>query len=476
MTVYRVRFASIGEPCRNTLRSELVIGSRPPDTPESLSTRQRSRSGCRECRQRKVKCDETFPVCQRCQRRGSLCQPTLRTTQWQVEVPWLADYPMKTISFAATADTYVDSRLMRYWLEATSQMLSVDSGNNPFSFPILRYVPGSPSLVHFLQSASAAQEAYFYQPQMSVSLVKRGQALSALRQELKTRSSSLSQCFLTLLMLGMSSSWMAKGPTDYGREHLLAAPAVADMILKKRDAKNEELDHLTMGVYVYWDMACSFCLDPVDHPIERDSSLETYVKQARHTFHPITTHSRDLYHLLGQVGRYCRVVVDGGVRDLVFEVYSKECLDEYESIETHSMAKSLTEAFRKHGLLLLYRFCGTPGVGQPSSRRLGQRENYIHQLALEILELILQIKSNSPYVNIQAVPLLSAGAEMTSFDTFQRNQIRQRLKEVYSTNRLVPTLWVVELLEELWGVHDAGMTHITWLELMLNKNWRLRVG
>lgn len=65
---------------------------------------------------------------------------------------------------------------------------------------------------------------------------------------------------------------------------------------------------------------------------------------------------------------------------------------------------------------------------------------------------------------------------MTSLDTFKRNQVRQRLNEVYSTNRLVSTLWVVELLEELWEIHDTGMKHITWLELMLTKNWTLRVG
>ncbi|KAK6815256.1 hypothetical protein RU639_008604 [Aspergillus parasiticus] len=476
MTVYRVRFASQGEPSRNTVKSESFIRSHSPDTPESSPTRQRSRSGCRECRQRKVKCDETYPVCQRCQRRGSVCQPALRTSQWQFEVPWLANAPLKTITLAPFADINVDARLMRYWLEATSQMLSVDSSNNPFSFPILKYVAGSPSLVHFLQSASAAQEAYFYQPEMSVSLAKRGQALSALRQELQTHSSSLSHCFLTLLMLGMSSSWMAMGPTDYGREHLLAAPAVADMILKEKDSNNEELDHLTMGIYIYWDMACSFCLEPVDHPTERNGSLETYVKQARHKFHPITTHSIDLYHLLGQVGRYCRVIVDGGPRDLIFEVSSETSLIEYESIETDTMAKSLTEAFRKHGLLLLYRFCGKPGAFQPSGTILAETEHYTHQLALDIIELILSIKSCSPYVNIQAVPLLNAGAEMTSLDSFQRNQIRQRLKEVYSTNRLVSTLWVLELLEELWVVHDTGMTHITWLQLMLSKNWRLRVG
>lgn len=373
-------------------------------------------------------------------------------------------------------DIKVDARLMRYWLDATSQMLSVDPSNNPFSFPILRYVTVSPSLAHFIQSASAAQKEFFYQPNMSVSLEERGKALSALRHELQTQSSSLSHAFLTLLMLGMSSSWVAMGPTDYGREHLLAARAVADMVLKKKDSKTGELDHLTMGIYVYWDMACSFCLDPVDHPIDRGSSLETYVKQARHKFHAITTHSIDLYHLLGQLGRYCRVIVNGGPRDLVYEAYTEKHLNEYESIEIDSAAKSLTEAFRKHGLLLLYRFCGKPGICQPGIHILVETENYVHQLALDIIELILQSNSDSPYVNIQAIPLLSAGAEMTSLDTFKRSQVRQRLKEVYSTNRLVSSLWVVDLLEELWGIHDTGMKHITWLELMLTKNWRLRVG
>ncbi|KAJ5514606.1 hypothetical protein N7463_004158 [Penicillium fimorum] len=58
------------------------------------------------------------------------------------------------------------------------------------------------------------------------------------------------------------------------------------------------------------------CLDPVDHPPEREGLLETYVEHARNTFHAIATHSIDLYHLLGQLDRYCRLVVDGGVRDL----------------------------------------------------------------------------------------------------------------------------------------------------------------
>lgn len=476
MTVYRVRFASPSKTRRNTVGPQSVDASQPFGAQGPSTTRQRSHSGCRECRQRKVKCDETFPVCQRCQRRGSVCQPKLRTSHWQFEVPWLANSAFKSVALAPSVGTKVDSRLVRYWLEATSQMLSVDSSYNPFSFPILKYVTVSPSLVHFIQSASAAQEEYFYQPRMSVSLEERGKALSALRMELQTQGSSMSHSFLTLLMLGMSSSWMAMDPTDYGREHLLAARTVADMVLKKKDCQKDELDHLTMGTYVYWDMACSFCLDPVDHPNDQRIALEAYVKQARYRFHAITTHSIDLYYLLAQIGRYCRVVVDGGARDFVYEVYAENSLNEYESIETKLAAKLLTEAFRKHGILILYRFCGRPGVAQPSVTMRIETENYVHQLALDIVELILQTKSDSPFLNIHTIPLLSAGAEMTALETSKREQIKQRLNEVYGTNRLVSTLWVTNLLEELWRVHDTGMAHITWLELMLIKNWRLRIG
>ncbi|CAG8004813.1 unnamed protein product [Penicillium salamii] len=474
MTAYRVRFAPRGKVSPNAVTPS-VPAFHPFDNKSTL-TRQKSRSGCRECRQRKVKCDETFPSCVRCQRRGSVCQPNLRTSDWHFEIPWLAYSPLTTVCLNSHPDIKVNARLMRYWLEATSQMLSVDPGNNPFSFPILKYATVSRSLVHFLQSASAAQEEYFHQPKLSVSLDERGKALIALREELESQSSPLSHSFLTLLMLGMSSSWMAMEPTEYGKEHLVVAQTVAEMVIKRKDSKKEELDHLTLGIYVYWDMACSFCLDPEDHPIDGDSSLKTYVKQARNRFHAITTHSIDLYYLLGRLGRYCRVVVDQGIRDLVYEANAEKNLKEYESIESDPAARSLTEAFRKHGLLLLHRFCGKPGVSECIFPAQVENENYVHDLAVDIIELLLQTESNSPYLNIQTIPLMSAGAEMTSLDGFKRDQIRHRLNEVYSTNRLLSTLWVIDLLEELWVLHDSGMTHITWLQLMLSKNWRLRIG
>ncbi|PGH15169.1 hypothetical protein AJ79_02534 [Helicocarpus griseus UAMH5409] len=473
MPEFRVRFAS-----------PKVFKSSTPQSPSASvekqsPAKQRSRSGCRECRQRKVKCDETFPVCLRCQRRGTICQPVMRALQWQLEVPWLADPYANSLTPALNPDANVNVRLMRYWLERMSQIMSLDLNNNPMSFPILKYLSVSPSLVYVIQCVSAAHEQYFQQHNMTTSLEERSKALATFREELHGQNVSLSHSFLTLLMLGMSSSWITIGPSDYGKEHLLAARTVADMVLKKADTKSEELDHLNMGFYVYWDMACSFCLDPADHPVSEGDALEVYVKKNRHKFHTITSHSMDLYYLLGQLGRYCRVIVEGGDHDLTYEAYVEESLKVYESAESGLEAKLLTEAFRKHGLLLLYRFCGIPGLYSSSveDELLDiETETRTRELALDIVRLLLETRLDSPYLNLHTIPLLSAGAEMTSLDVEERRQVRERLNAVYSTNRLVPTLWVVDLLEELWAIHDAGMTRITWLELMLIKDWRLRIG
>ncbi|KAI9035324.1 Zn(II)2Cys6 transcription factor [Aspergillus affinis] len=362
MTGYRVRFASPSKTYNNHVGCQSAVGTDVQDATDKLQARQRSRSGCRECRQRRVKCDETLPVCQRCQRRATVCHPSMFTSQWRFEMPWLACSPVETVLSVPNPDIKVDGRLMRYWLDATSQMLSVDPSNNPFSFPILKYVTDSASLVHFIQSASAAHEEYFHQPKLPVSLSERGKAFSALRQELQNKNSSLSHSFLTLLMLGMSSSWMSLGPTHYRREHLIVARVVVDMILQKDYSRLDELDHLTMGLYVYWDMACSFYIDPAYHPTDRAALLQMYMKQGRHRFHAITTHSIDLYYLLGQLGRYCRVIVEGGARDLVFESSVEGNLNEYISIETERSAQALTKAFRKHDLLLLSLLWETGGL------------------------------------------------------------------------------------------------------------------
>ncbi|EFX02427.1 c6 zinc finger domain containing protein [Grosmannia clavigera kw1407] len=52
--------------------------------PAALCVRQRVRTGCKTCRQRKVKCDEARPCCHNCSRRGLACDSGLQL-KWQPE-------------------------------------------------------------------------------------------------------------------------------------------------------------------------------------------------------------------------------------------------------------------------------------------------------------------------------------------------------------------------------------------------------
>lgn len=485
MTSFRVRFAPqrTYQPDRNE-KTTAVLDKFP-----SKPTHSRTRSGCRGCRQRRVKCDETFPVCLRCRRRGSICQPVLPVSQWQPEVWCLATAnPCAQLSQPINANADVNMRLLQYWFERMCQIMSLDPDRNPMSFHLLKYLSASSSLVYVIQCVSAAHEQYFQPSQMAVCLEERSKALRDLRQELQSQSSGSPLSSLIVLMLGMSSSWITPRPTDYGREHLVAAQAFVDMALEQPVPVDDDLMHLTMGFYVYWDMACSFCLDLAHHPPISRPRLAAYVAAARSRFHTITSHSIDLYYLLGQIGRYCRTVTEGLPRDLVRETTFEADLNSYSSAEEDPSANLLTEAFRNHGLLMLYRLCGrtiymalevAPDEEEAEAEEGGEGDTNekcpVRALALRTLEMLLVTPISSPHVNLHTIPLLTAGAELTLKDSELRERVIEQLQAVYSTNRIPPTLWVIELLQELWRLRDSGV-EMTWLQLMLAKEWRLRIG
>ena len=86
-----------------------------------------------------------------------------------------------------------------------------------------------------------------------------------------------------------------------------------------------------------------------------------------------------------------------------------------------------------------------------------------------------QIPLTSELVALQPLPLLTAGAELLEGDLELRSWVIARFRALFSFNRLPASLHAVKLLEELWELRDKGET-TSWLELMLRKNWRLRLG
>ncbi|KAH7356367.1 hypothetical protein BKA66DRAFT_473729 [Pyrenochaeta sp. MPI-SDFR-AT-0127] len=436
----------------------------------------KSRQGCAECKRRHVKCDETFPVCLRCKRRGSLCQSAPRARQWQLELPWLSGNSPSNLDPYEYSQT--SKRLLQYWCEKSSYIMVADPDHpNPLSFPILAFLQQSQSLALVVETASASHEQFF--KKSTKRLEERSRALSLIQSDLASVKTNLIPCFIAVYLLGSMTGWMDCHLDDFGKQHLFGARAILDMIISVPPSKRVEHTAFAIGAYVYWNMACSFLIAPSDQADSDWPAMDTVVHELADTYIPAVGYSVELYHLLGKVGKYCRRINDKGARDHTLELTWEERLlrwSPYGGNKNHIM---LADAYRYHGLINLYRICGSAPTSEEDSEMpflfVSVEEDLnqvIRQYALQAVHNLMQIPASSGLTNMQAIPLMSAGSELSKEDYTERLEVKERLKAVYSVNRLPANLLTIELLDELWALRDAGIM-ITWLELMLRKGWSL---
>ncbi|KAF5518858.1 Sterol regulatory element-binding protein ECM22 [Colletotrichum aenigma] len=209
----------------------------------------KSRFGCQECKRRHVKCDETYPVCRRCQNRGAVCVMPTRKKTWTMELPWL-------VTPSSSSNNH--SRQLQYWFKQACHIMVWDPEMNPMGLPILKYLNETPSLLHAIQSLSAAHENYYWPQSMEESLLERQTALSLFQQELHSSQRPPISAFLTVYTLGISSPWIEN---CMGKEHLAGGRAMSEIMLAS-DGLKDELSQFVFGAFIYWDMAYSFLLDP----------------------------------------------------------------------------------------------------------------------------------------------------------------------------------------------------------------------
>lgn len=510
VAAYRIRFAPVKEApmVKSCETTEAKVNS----TRVFIRRRNEAKShlGCPECKRRHVKCDETFPVCLRCQRRGSLCMPAARRVKWQAELPWLTEKAPQSSVFQLTN---VDRRLLQCWLEKTCQIMVLDPDINPMSFPIVEHLATSPSLVHALQSITAAHENFFASANLITCLQERNLSLRLLQEEVRSsQTKSLPAVFLSVFLLGVSSSWIEGNTASFGVEHLLGGRALIDLIIQKRDRIPEATFNFTVGCYIFWDMATSFLVEPGLLPLVHSVEFSNVVKNMRDTFHPIAGYSIEIFYILGTVGRYCRNVLAGEVRDLHFESALEEQMLEWQHSRENYQLSLSCDAFRTHGLIMLYRICGCQihvplyeeniideddiewdeegiedyeqNVNHKLVEETTKRNNcemkdtildterIIRAYAVKTVDALSQIPLTSPQLNLQPIPLLTAGSELTSQDTRQRAEVIARFRALSSLNRVPANVYAVQLLHELWEMRDSGIM-ISWLELELRKGWRL---
>ncbi|RJE19902.1 hypothetical protein PHISCL_07750 [Aspergillus sclerotialis] len=439
------------------------------ESPAGPRRRNKSKFGCRECKAKRVKCDENYPICRRCQRQGIVCSSAPRLTQWQVETPWLSLQP----------NTLVNRRLLQYWLEKVSQNFVIDPENNPFSFPALQYVSQSSALLHAIQSISASHERFFPADAPIIALEERGKAIACLRGEISQSQCPSNAVFLSIMLLALAQS-ADSDMKDYGKQHLLAARAFVNSMVQDTSTlvTNDIRVRLCLGMYLYWDMCSSFLVDPWEPQGPNLFNISNAVRMMGDWHHPMYGTCSELLFIIANVGRYCRQILEPlQNRKLMQEAALEAQLTSWKTTPPNPSLGHLYEAFRKHGLIFLYRahvaHTQSSYITDPDSSEA--EESLIQQYAEETVCHLMQIPATSYYLNFQSLPLLTAGSELTTSNHFLRDQVRGRLRAIYSLNRLPANLLALQLLEELWDARDRG-TPSFWLLHMLQKDWRLLLG
>ncbi|KAF5534000.1 C6 zinc finger domain-containing protein [Fusarium mexicanum] len=482
---YKVRFAT-GNKYQKTIDAQ-----DPSPSPPSLSRngpvtqRTNSHHGCLECRVRRVKCDETSPVCLRCQRRGSVCMASSRPAQWQIEMPWLSNI---TVFDSWPGDSLPNKRLVQHWVEQGSQMLCVDRNYNPLALPLLPYLASSPSLLHAIQSISAGQMVFFSGDSLAVCLRERGSAIRLLREDLHNSGAISPVSALTVFLLGMSASWIEPRPDSWGKEHMDGARTLMKLILVDKKARQDSTTQLLAGWYLWWDMACAFLDDDTcESPDQCISQNILSLEQDHPSFHPIIGDSFELYAMVADIGRYCRRVYEHGLVDSNFDDKIEQRLLVWSSNRGGKHIHNLSNAYRNHGLLMLYQTRRrthlqseklmplSPPTTQSEHESNEQQSEWLSNilsLALEAIENLLEIPLTEPCANFQSLPLLSAAAELTSNEHDWRSKSISQFRMLYSINRVPVQVWSIQLLQEIWALKDSGGS-VSWLELCLAKGWKL---
>lgn len=299
-------------------------------------------------------------------------------------------------------------------------------------------------------------------------------------------SQQLHTLFLSIYLLGISSSFLDHKLQDYGHEHLEAARTVVNLILVEEVSRKHPMTRLVVGTFVYWDMSCAFLSQTSSNPIRNfEGPLYTFIFEEMAGFlHPTTGPCTGLFYILCTLGRYIRYVISGGIRDsdleLILEV--KLLAWEFPDPEPCTMWVQTAEAFRKHGLIMLCRFCYPQSLAlwedwtnideQCADQNIDQ---LTQQYAIEIMTSLSAIPLTSTYLALQPIPLLTAGAELAVEDSHLRNESKSRLLALYSCSRIPANLVAANLLDRLWQLRMEGGS-VTWPELLIQDNMKLRIG
>lgn len=418
----------------------------------------KTRTGCVQCKKRKVKCDEALPSCSRCVARKETCARKPSTSKWQGRTITFehVEQPLKAATITRT-----DDAILEYWFENGCQIMSIEPvTSNPFSSPLLESLSKSQSLFHLVRSLSLANQANYERSRMVQSFEERGLALVALQVEIKNKSVPCGLLLLSTLFLGISSPWMNGNPSDFGVEHLSAISAMINKALAHKIGPPDKMYYLAIGLYIYWDMSCSF-LTPFNQALPlREELFQLAVDlSTNRTPHPVTGVATQLIYILGKIGRYQRQVLDTQQRNMDQENLLEAQLKDWETPPAEQQLQHIAECYRLTGFCMLY-----------SAKGDELYDGRISSHAARIVDMLDKIPTTSPRLNFQGLVLMIVGGEID--DPKRRGIVLARFRELYRMKKLQVNLYGERLVKAVWSLRDQG-TKCSWLSVMLDRGWRI---
>ncbi|KIW64635.1 hypothetical protein PV04_09558 [Phialophora macrospora] len=422
---------------------------------------------CLGCKRRKLKCDPTLPSCRQCQRRNEPCQrpppPGL------VVVSALPRLPDSLVAERGIDLPHAHWDLLHDWCNRVCRILcNYGNDSNPLSFSVLETLTQSEAATHTLQSLSAGFQGHFNLPQATLSLEERSKAYICLRQEIDSTDRATEVILFTVIILGHSAGWLTDDTSEFGLHHLLAANTIIDGLLRDDPGgtKLGELFHLALGMFLYWDMTCSF-LAPLEDLPTRNPLLGQVAKRmdAARPPHPVVGISSELLLVIGTIGRLCRRVWETDVRYPTAERRLESHLLEWQPPpETPELEHAIVAArcFRSTGLIMLY------GLDQTT-----EREELLATQVEIVIENLKKIPVASPYYGFQAFVLSVVSSEVMDKDS--RDFFVDQFHQLHNHNRLRANNQALQLVREIWARRDLGHK-VTLPEVMGQKGWSVMLG
>lgn len=317
---------------------------------------------------------------------------------------------------------------------------------------------------------------YFPATAPVVALDERGKAIACLRREMDQIHRAPYAHFLTIMLLALMQI-ADSDPKDYGRQHLSSARALINRMLRDvsmSTTTNESVFRLCLGLYLYWDMCSSFLVEPAEPEGLNSFDISLAVLRMGDWHHPMYATCSRLLLIIANVGRYCRQVYDmPQSRNHVQEAMLEALLSTWTADSPDSDLRHLYEAFRNHGLVFLHQSRAHAQRRCPMNPSVTEEQgSLILRYAEATVRHLLRIPASSYTLNFQSLSLLIAGSELTKSDHILRDEVRGRLRVIYSFNRLPANLMALQFLEELWDARDSGNPSF-WLSYMMQKDWRL---